>query len=601
VCACTAVLVIAGQLGAATGAGAVRLGPAASTANQASTAAYLTVTIGRAMESKAVNCATPAGMMTLDQIAPQLAQIGVHLTAAVIPDRTLATTTNCVSGTLYPSWGDLSSLAATDGLNVVSASQSYDYMTTLTQTQQFQQSCGSLSAFIAHGFHRAWGLFAYPDNHYSTSIQSAVVQGCFAYGRTYVSPHKVSGGAATNTASAMVAPWLQRTDDVGGGKCNLTGQPCDSEGGGSLGKYLSPVTLHALTQVAAGTWTAIQGYAFATGTSPSGSSIKWDCSEPETDWQAHWTSQFETYCWNDFLYAMTALPSSVTVTDPATVAEAWGRIPTPLVVITSVNPSTLTSSTASTAVAWYAEENGAYFVLVGGTDCSSGTQVASGTYTTSPSSVTTTVPASAFSAGSNPVRVCLTNDASHTGSANATVTLIAGPTVTSVSPDVASLSGGIEVTVTGSNFASGATASVGGVAATSVSVVSSTQLTAVVPPAPNSAAGTYDVVVADSSGSSPVNAGDQFTYEAAPSVTGVSPTTGPVAGGTQITISGLNFYADATVTVGGAPATIVSILTNSIVATTPPTPGGTPGPYDVVVTEAGGTSPTSVQDIFTYV
>jgi hypothetical protein len=598
-CGYAATLLIAGQLGTATWVGAIERPPVASTTNQASSAAYLTVIIGRAMESKAVNCKTPAGMLTLDQIAPQLAKMGVNLTAAVIPDRTLATTTNCVNGTLYPGWTDLSSLAATDGLNVVSASQSYDYMTTLTQTQQFQQSCGSLSTFIAHGFHRAWGVFAYPDNYYSTAIQSAVVQNCFAFGRTYISPHKVSGAQATNSEATTVSPWLQKTNDVGGGRCNLTSQPCDNEGSKSLGKYLSPVTLHALTQVSPGTWTAIQGYAFATGTSTSGS-IKWDCSEPETDWQAHWTSQFETYCWNDFVYALTGISSSVTVTDPATVAEAWGRIPTPLVTISSVNPSTLTSSTPSTAVTWSAEENGTYSVLVGGTDCNSGTQVAGGMYSTSPSSVTTTVAVSAFTAGSNALRVCLTNDAGHTGLAATTVTLNAAPTVTSVSPDRASLSGGIQVTVTGTNFMSGATVTVGGVAATSVNVVSPTSITAYVPAAPNGIAGTYDVIVTDADGTSQVTTGDQFTYEAAPSVTGVSPPGGPIAGGTQITITGLNFYSDATVTVGGVAATVESISPTSITAVTPQAPGGLPGAYDVVVAEAGGSSPTSPQDLFTY-
>lgn len=570
------------------------------TTGQASTAAYLTVVIGRAMESKAVGCATPPGMLTLDQVVPQLALMGINVTAAVIPDRTLAARTNCVSGTLYPSWADLSSLAAAYGLNAVSASQSYDYMTTLTQTQQFQQSCGSLSTFISHGFHRAWGLFAYPDNHYSTAIQSAVVQNCFAFGRTYVSPHRVSGAAATNSEATMAAPWVQITNDVGGGRCNLVRQACDSEGVKSLGKYLSPNTLHALTQVSPGTWTVIQGYAFATGTNSSGS-IKWDCSEPESDWQAHWTSQFETYCWNDFVYALTGMSPSVTVTDPVSVAQAWGRAPTPLVTISSVNPSTLTTSTPSTVVTWSAEENGTYSVLVGGSDCNSGTQGASGTYSTSPSSVMTTVPASAFTAGSNSLRVCLTNDPGHTGSAVTTVTSVAPPTVTSVSPDDASLTGGIQVTVTGTNFTSDATVTVGGVAATSVNVVSPTSITADVPAAPNGNAGTYDVIVSEADGASQVTTGDQFTYEAAPSVSDVSPPGGPVAGGTPITISGTNFYSDAIVTIGAVQASVDSISSTSITAVAPAAPGGVPGPYDVVVTEAGGVSPTSALDLFTYI
>ncbi len=236
-------------------------------------------------------------------------------------------------------------------------------------------------------------------------------------------------------------------------------------------------------------------------------------------------------------------------------------------------------------------------MLVGGTSCTSGTTVASGSYTKSPSSVTTTIPASAFVEGSNTVLVCLTNDPGHTGSAAATVTLLLAPTVTSVSPDVSSLAGGIQVTVTGTNFTPDATVAVDGVAATGVDVVSSTSITATVPAAPNGAAGTYDVIVSELGGSSTAGAGDEFTYEAAPSVTGVNPPGGTVAGGTQITISGTNFYPDATVTIDGAAATIESITSTTIIAVTPPGPVGS---YDVIVAEAGGVSPTSVLDLYTY-
>jgi hypothetical protein len=38
---------------------------------------YLTVILGRAVYSKAVACHTPQGMMTIDQVVPQLAPSGV--------------------------------------------------------------------------------------------------------------------------------------------------------------------------------------------------------------------------------------------------------------------------------------------------------------------------------------------------------------------------------------------------------------------------------------------------------------------------------------------------------------------------------------------
>ena len=55
------------------------------------------------------------------------------------------------------------------------------------------------------------------------------------------------------------------------------------------------------------------------------------------------------------------------------------------------------------------------------------------------------------------------------------------PTVTSVSPVSGSTAGGTAVTITGTNFAAGATVTFGGTAATNVVVVSGTQITATTP------------------------------------------------------------------------------------------------------------------------
>ena len=58
------------------------------------------------------------------------------------------------------------------------------------------------------------------------------------------------------------------------------------------------------------------------------------------------------------------------------------------------------------------------------------------------------------------------------------------PSVTSVSPNSGSTNGGTGVTITGANFVSGATVTVGGTAATGVAVVSSTSITATTPAHP---------------------------------------------------------------------------------------------------------------------
>jgi hypothetical protein len=393
--------------------------PVATTTSTSS--AYLSVVFGRSLYAKGVpSCANPvvpAGMMTIDQSVQALWGMGIHVTAAVVPDRTLDSGTKCFNHDLYSNWPELSTLASTYGLTVISATQSYANLPLLTQAQQFQQTCGSLTSLIAHGYHRAWGMLAYPNNQYTTTIQSQVVQNCFAFGRTYVHPYAKTS-TLTNYQSTMAAPWLQVTVDVGGGRCRDTTQSCSTL---PINQYASPIKLATLVNVAAGNWTALQFYSFVTGKNLTGFT-QWDCTN--SDWQKHWTNKFEVYCWNDLVYALSHKPSSVISADPATVAEAWGRIPTPLVSIDSY-PSTVSGSAPSFNMIWHSPENGNYSLLVGGTDCLSGTPITNGigTYSTSPSPVTTTVQTSDLSQGSNTIRVCLTNDPGHVGSSTVSVIL----------------------------------------------------------------------------------------------------------------------------------------------------------------------------------
>jgi len=80
--------------------------------------------------------------------------------------------------------------------------------------------------------------------------------------------------------------------------------------------------------------------------------------------------------------------------------------------------------------------------------------------------------------------------------------------VTSVSPNRGGLGGGTAVTITGNNFAGGATVSFGGVAATAVTVVNATKIAATTPP---HAQGVVNVVVTDPDGQSGTLA-NGFTY-----------------------------------------------------------------------------------------
>ncbi|MDQ6967160.1 MAG: autotransporter domain-containing protein [Mariprofundaceae bacterium] len=80
-------------------------------------------------------------------------------------------------------------------------------------------------------------------------------------------------------------------------------------------------------------------------------------------------------------------------------------------------------------------------------------------------------------------------------------------------------------------------------------------------------------------------------------ITSITPSSGPVAGGTNVTITGTNFTGAPAVTIGGAAATgVVVVNATSITATTPV---GTAGARDVAVTTQVGTATN--MGLFTYV
>ncbi len=87
------------------------------------------------------------------------------------------------------------------------------------------------------------------------------------------------------------------------------------------------------------------------------------------------------------------------------------------------------------------------------------------------------------------------------------------PTVTGISPSSGSANGGTAVTITGTGFLSGASVTLGGTAATGVTVVSSTSITATTP---SHAVGPVDVVVTNKNGQSGTLA-EGYTYKSASS------------------------------------------------------------------------------------
>jgi hypothetical protein len=188
------------------------------------------------------------------------------------------------------------------------------------------------------------------------------------------------------------------------------------------------------------------------------------------------------------------------------------------------------------------------------------------------------------------------------------------PAVSSVSPASGSVSGGTPIRVIGTGFVAGATVEIGqgsgvgstAIPASEVEVVSSTEITAKT--GGGAKAGTFNLFVIDSGGTSVGNTGDDFTYKSSPpTVSSVSPSSGSVSGGTPIKITGTNFVAGATVEIAqGSGAGPTAIPASNVVVVSPTeitaTTGGPAkaGTFNLFVIDSGATSPGNPGYDYTY-
>ena len=183
---------------------------------------------------------------------------------------------------------------------------------------------------------------------------------------------------------------------------------------------------------------------------------------------------------------------------------------------------------------------------------------------------------------SGPVDVVVTNPDGQTATLPGAFTYNAGPTIVSVTPDSGPSAGGTTVTITGTGFGGpGTTVTVDGTSA-SLDGGSSTSVTFFTP---SHVAGTVDVVVSNPDGQQAVAAG-AFTHRDGPTLQTITPSQGPAAGGTPVTITGSGFGGPATtVTFGGVTATIESRSATTLDVISP---AHASGPVDVVVTNPDG-------------
>ena len=118
------------------------------------------------------------------------------------------------------------------------------------------------------------------------------------------------------------------------------------------------------------------------------------------------------------------------------------------------------------------------------------------------------------------------------------------------------------------------------------------------PANPRGLAGTVDVTVVTTGGTSATSAADQFTYVPTPTVTGINPFVGTSGGRDDGDDPGAGLANATAVYFGATPATIISDSDALLVVTSP---AGVAGTVDVTVVTVGGTSATSAADQFTYI
>lgn len=156
---------------------------------------------------------------------------------------------------------------------------------------------------------------------------------------------------------------------------------------------------------------------------------------------------------------------------------------------------------------------------------------------------------------------------------------IVHPRIESFSPGSGPAPGGTKVTIKGSGFIGVEKVTFGRVAATHLTIDSDTSLTVDSPEAP----GEETAIHVETPGGTATAAG---SYNYIPEITGVSPRSGPMQGGTSVAVTGFALAKDQTFVFGATPAT--SLNCSSSTRCTMVTPANAAGTVDVQAQTAWG-------------
>jgi hypothetical protein len=283
--------------------------------------------------------------------------------------------------------------------------------------------------------------------------------------------------------------------------------------------------------------------------------------------------------------------SAITTADQFTYSSA----PIPVPTVSGIGPG---SGTASGGTTVYISGSG---FSTGITAVNFGTAPASSFYAPSDNLIQARTPAHAV--GSVDVTVANASGTSTASSADTFVfTTPPVPSVTNVSPSGGPSNGGPTVYISGSGLTGATSVSFGGTSGAGFTVTSDGLITVYHSPAQGTNPSTVDITVTTPGGTSGVSTADRFTFGApiVPTVSAVSPNTGPAAGGTTAYITGTGFTSPVSVKFGATVPSFFTVISDTLISTISPAQGTNPSTVDVTVTSGGGTSATTTADQFTW-
>jgi hypothetical protein len=211
--------------------------------------------------------------------------------------------------------------------------------------------------------------------------------------------------------------------------------------------------------------------------------------------------------------------------------------------------------------------------------------------TTFVNSSTLTCVAPSHAAGAVDLKV--TNPDSQSTTLSSAYLYLGPPTFTSISPAAGALTGGQNVTITGTGFQAGITTTIGGSTCTPISNTS-TQINCTTT---SRAAGAVNVVITNTDTQSATGT-NAYTYQAAPGFSSIAPTAGALAGGTAVTINGSGFLSRATVVIGGSLCGSLTVVNSGQITCT--TSAHAAGAVDVMIANTDSQSNAAGNAAYTY-